>query len=146
MRPDNPCCELSLDSHRVSRTQLVSRRVGADFRRPRAAASAGAAHPVVGPSSRLDYELELGVFIASVTRRGCDSDGGRRGAHLRVCLLNDWSARDLQAWEYQPLVFPAKNFATTISPWIVTLQPCSLSRSLRAPEDALPPLPYLDSS
>jgi fumarylacetoacetase len=70
-------------------------------------------------------------------------------AHIfGICLLNDWSARDLQAWEYQPLgPFLAKNFATTISPWIVTLQALAPFRvPFVRPEDAPAPLPYLNSS
>ncbi|HEV7986048.1 MAG TPA: fumarylacetoacetase [Steroidobacteraceae bacterium] len=80
--------------------------------------------PVLDRSHRLDYELELGVFVgrgnALGTRIGIDA----AESHVfGLCLLNDWSARDLQAWEYQPLgPFLAKNFATTISPWIVTLE------------------------
>ena len=79
---------------------------------------------MLGPSRRLDYELELGVFIARPQRaRRADPDRRRRG---RTCsasrCFNDWSARDIQAWEYQPLgPFLSKNFASTLSPWIVTL-------------------------
>jgi fumarylacetoacetase len=109
----------------------------------------GAAQPVVGPSSRLDYELELGVFVGVGNSLGTPIPMADAEAHIfGLCLLNDWSARDFQAWEYQPLgPFLAKNFATTISPWIVTLQALA---PFRVPfvrsEDAPPPLPYLSSS
>ena len=80
--------------------------------------------PALGPSTRLDYELELGVFLGSGNAAGSPISIAAAESHVfGVCLLNDWSARDIQAWEYQPLgPFLAKNFATTISPWIVPLQ------------------------
>jgi fumarylacetoacetase len=109
----------------------------------------GAAQPVVGPSKRLDYELELGVFIGGGNSRGTPIPMADAEAHIfGMCLLNDWSARDLQAWEYQPLgPFLAKNFATTISPWIVTLQALAPFRvPYVRPEGAAAPLPYLNSS
>src|SRR4030088_475268 len=108
----------------------------------------GATAPTLGPSKRLDYELELGVFIGSGNALGSRIDIADAESHIfSLCLLNDWSARDLQAWEYQPLgPFLAKNFATTISPWIVTLQALApfrvpFSRPAADPQ----PLPYLDS-
>ena len=72
----------------------------------------------MGPSKRLDYELELGIFIGDGNSRGTSIPIADAEAHIfGMCLLNDWSARDIQAWEYQPLgPFLAKNFATTISP------------------------------
>jgi fumarylacetoacetase len=97
---------------------------------------------------RLDYELELGVFIGSGNSPGIPIPIGDAEAHIfGLCLLNDWSARDLQAWEYQPLgPFLAKNFATTISPWIVTLQALAPFRVPHArPESSPSPLPYLNS-
>jgi fumarylacetoacetase len=84
----------------------------------------GSQRPELAPTRRLDYELEVGVFIGTGNSLGQpirieDSEGHVFG----LCLLNDWSARDVQTWEYQPLgPFLAKNFATTISPWIVTLE------------------------
>jgi fumarylacetoacetase len=95
------------------------------FPRPfgqRPAASGGP--PSVGPSERLDYELELGVFIGNGNGPGTRIPIAEAESHVfGLCLLNDWSARDLQAWEYQPLgPFLGKNFATTVSPWIVTLE------------------------
>jgi fumarylacetoacetase len=109
---------------------------------------AGSGRPVVGPSRRMDYELELGVFIGHGNPQGAAIPMADAEAHIfGLCLLNDWSARDLQAWEYQPLgPFLAKNFATTISPWIVTLEALAPFRvpSVR-PEGTAAPLPYLDS-
>ena len=85
----------------------------------------GADAPVFGPCRRLDYELEVGVFIGPRQRpRRARSPIDAIEDHLfGLCLLNDWSARDIQAWEYQPLgPFLAKNFATTVSPWVVTME------------------------
>jgi fumarylacetoacetase len=83
----------------------------------------GSAVPTVAPSERIDYELELGIFIGAGNAPGEPIPVATAESHVfGLCLLNDWSARDIQAWEYQPLgPFLAKNFATTISPWIVTL-------------------------
>lgn len=108
----------------------------------------GASVPALAPSARLDYELELGVFIGTGNALGTPVPLDMAEAHVfGMCLLNDWSARDVQGWEYQPLgPFLAKNFATTISPWIVTMEalaPFRLGWS-RAAEDPQP-LPYLDS-
>ena len=78
--------------------------------------------PEYGPSRRLDYELELGMFIGRGNALGETIAIGEAGEHIAgYCLLNDWSARDLQAWEYQPLgPFLAKNFLTSISPWVIS--------------------------
>ena len=106
-----------------------------------------AAEPAYGPSQRLDYELEMGVWIAGENQLGspvsiaaaADRIGG-------LCLLNDWSARDLQAWEYQPLgPFLSKSFLTTVSPWVVTaeaLEPFRIAQPARLEGDPKP-LPYL---
>ena len=82
-----------------------------------------AAPPSFGPSRRLDYELEVGAYIGTGNALGQRIPLDRAESHLAgLCLVNDWSARDIQTWEYQPLgPFLAKNFATTVSPWIVTL-------------------------
>jgi hypothetical protein len=94
----------------------------------RARSGSGSAHraqqPTLGRSERLDYELELGVFVGAGNALGARIAIDEAESHVfGLCLLNDWSARDLQAWEYQPLgPFLGKNFATTISPWIVTLE------------------------
>jgi fumarylacetoacetase len=110
---------------------------------------AGAAEPKFGPCQRLDYELELGVFVGAGNALGRPMDMAQAEADwFGIVLLNDWSARDLQAWEYQPLgPFLAKNFATTISPWIVTreaLEPFRLPFGRPAGDPQ--PLPYLDSA
>jgi fumarylacetoacetase len=109
----------------------------------------GMSSPTLGASSRLDYELELGVFIGPGNSLGSRIEIGEAESHIfGLCLLNDWSARDLQAWEYQPLgPFLAKNFATTISPWVVTLEALEPYRtSWERPSSDPQPLPYLDSS
>ncbi|MDB5990100.1 MAG: fahA [Herbaspirillum sp.] len=110
--------------------------------------AAGATVPVLAPTKRLDYELEVGIFIGAGNAIG--SAIAMRDAESHVfglCLLNDWSARDIQAWEYQPLgPFLAKNFASTISPWIVTLEALAPYRTAWTRDAADPqPLPYLDS-
>lgn len=109
----------------------------------------GATEPVVGPSRRLDIELELGIFLGTGNALGEPVSIEEAESHVfGLCLLNDWSARDLQAWEYQPLgPFLAKNFATTISPWVVTLEALAPYRvAFQRPEGDPSPLPYLDSS
>ncbi|ACL56197.1 fumarylacetoacetase [Methylobacterium nodulans] len=108
---------------------------------------AEAAAPVFGPSRRLDYELELGIWIGPGNDLGEPVSIGAASSHIAgFCLLNDWSARDIQAWEYQPLgPFLAKNFATTISPWIITpeaLAPFRIAQPPR-PDGDPAPLPYL---
>jgi fumarylacetoacetase len=150
MRPDNPLLPnyewIPIGYHGRSSSIGVS---GQTFRRPQGQRlPPGAAQPVVGPSTRLDYELELGIFVGDGNSRGTSIPIADAEAHLfGMCMLNDWSARDLQAWEYQPLgPFLAKNFATTISPWIVTLQALAPYRvPFVRPENAPPPLPYLNS-
>ena len=106
--------------------------------------------PEYGPSRRLDYELELGMWIGRGNDLGQPIPIGEAGDHIAgFCLLNDWSARDLQAWEYQPLgPFLAKNFLTSISPWIVSgeaLAPFRTPMPTR-PEGDPAPLPYLDDA
>lgn len=103
--------------------------------------------PSVGPSRSLDYELELGAFVGTGNALGEPIPMAQADDHLfGLCLLNDWSARDLQAWEYQPLgPFLAKNFASSISPWVVTLEALEPFRAPLAPraEGDPAPLPYL---
>ena len=103
--------------------------------------------PEFGPSRRLDYELELGMWIGLGNDLGQSIPIAEAADHIAgYCLLNDWSARDLQAWEYQPLgPFLAKNFLTSVSPWVVS--PIALA-PFRKPMPARPagdpdPLPYL---
>jgi fumarylacetoacetase len=103
--------------------------------------------PTFGPSRRLDYELELGVWVGPGNELGRPVPIGEAEARIAgLCLLNDWSARDLQAWEYQPLgPFLAKSFQTTISPWIVTAEALAPFRRRQPPRpaDDPRPLPYL---
>jgi fumarylacetoacetase len=110
----------------------------------------GAAAPVLAPSRRLDIELELGVFVGPGNAQGEPIAIERAEEHVfGLCLLNDWSARDLQGWEYQPLgPFLAKNFATTVSPWIVTLEALAPYRVAppERPAGDPQPLAYLDSA
>ena len=106
--------------------------------------------PEFGPSRRLDYELEVGAVIAGGNGLGAPIPIARADGHVAgVCLVNDWSARDIQTWEYQPLgPFLAKSFATTVSPWIVTLDalaPFRVPATVR-PSGEPGPLPYLDDA
>ena len=108
----------------------------------------GATEPRFGPSQRLDYELELGVFVGAGNALGEPMDMAQAEADwFGIVLLNDWSARDVQAWEYQPLgPFLAKSFATTISPWIVTREALEPFRApFSRPAGDPQPLPYLDA-
>ena len=109
---------------------------------------AGATQPTLAPSARLDYELEVGLIIGRPNPQGDPVRMEDAEDHLfGVVLLNDWSARDIQAWEYQPLgPFLSKNFASTISPWIVTMDALAPFRKpFSRPEGDPQPLPYLDS-
>jgi fumarylacetoacetase len=106
----------------------------------------GATNPVFGPSRRLDYELELGAFVGAGNALGERIALAEAEEHLfGICLLNDWSARDIQAWEYQPLgPLLSKNFATTVSPWVVTLDALAPFRAPWArPATDPAPLSYL---
>ena len=125
-RPDNPLMPnykwVPIGYHGRASSIVIS---GQAFRRPQGQLKAPDAEaPVLATSKRVDIELELGVFIGQGNEQG-DPIGieGAEDHVFGICLLNDWSARDIQAWEYQPLgPFLSKNFATTISPWIVTLE------------------------
>jgi fumarylacetoacetase len=103
--------------------------------------------PTFGPSRNLDYELELGVWIGPGNELGTPIAIAEAADHIAgFCLLNDWSARDIQAWEYQPLgPFLGKSFLTTISPWVVTPEALAPFRIAQAPRtaDDPPPLSYL---
>ena len=122
---------------------------GQVFKRPHGQTKApDAATPSFGPSKRLDYELELGFLIGRGNELGAPIAIAEAEQHLfGVTLLNDWSARDLQAWEYQPLgPFLAKNFASTLSPWIVTMEALAPFRAkFERPAGDPQPMPYLDS-
>jgi fumarylacetoacetase len=104
--------------------------------------------PEYGPSRRLDYELELGIWVGQGNDLGSPIPVGHANEHIAgYCLLNDWSARDLQAWEYQPLgPFLAKNFLTSVSPWIVSPEALAPFRGPipQRPTGDPEPLPYLD--
>lgn len=151
-RPDNPLLPnykyVPIGYHGRASSILPS---GMPIRRPNGQTKApDSEQPVFGPSRRLDYELELGVWVGSGNGLGEPVPVGEAADHIAgFCLLNDWSARDVQAWEYQPLgPFLAKNFASTISPWIVTpeaLAPFRIAQPAR-PEGDPAPLPYLSDA
>ena len=104
--------------------------------------------PDFGPSRRLDYELELGFLVGCQNAQGEPIPMANAEDHLfGAVLLNDWSARDIQAWEYQPLgPFLSKNFASTVSPWIVTMEALApFRKAFVRPAGDPDPLPYLDS-
>ncbi len=148
-RPDNPLLPnykyVPIGYHGRASTIGIS---GESVRRPNGQTlPPGASEPNFGPSRRLDYELELGIWIGPGNARGEPIDIAEAGEHVAgFCLLNDWSARDLQAWEYQPLgPFLSKSFATTVSPWVVmpeALEPFRCAQPARAQGDPQP-LPYL---
>ena len=148
-RPDNPLFPnykwVPIGYHGRASSVVVS---GAPIRRPVGQAMPdGAAAPTVGPSARMDYELELGAIVGPGNTLGTPIPIGEAAAHLfGFVLLNDWSARDIQAWEYQPLgPFLAKNFASTISPWVVTAEALAPYRTAAyaRPAGDPAPLPYL---
>ena len=149
-RPDNPLLPnykwVPIGYHGRSSSIGVS---GQSFRRPHGQAKAPDADaPVVRPSQRMDIELEMGVFIGAGNALGEPVGIGEAESHIfGLVLLNDWSARDIQPWEYQPLgPFLAKNFATTVSPWVVTLEALAPFRApFTRPEGDPRPLPYLSS-
>jgi fumarylacetoacetase len=150
LRPDNPLLPnykwLPIGYHGRSSSIGVS---GQSFPRPRGQRlTPGASQPSFGPSARLDYELELGLYAGPGNPRGAPIALSQAEDHIfGMCLLNDWSARDIQTWEYQPLgPFLAKNFATTVSPWVVSLEALAPFRlPFARPESDPEPLPYLDS-
>ncbi len=122
---------------------------GQRFKRPQGQTKAPDVEiPTFGPSARLDYELELGFIVAQGNALGEPIAMADAEQHLfGVTLLNDWSARDIQAWEYQPLgPFLSKNFASTLSPWVVTMEALAPFRAPPLERLAGDPqvLPYLD--
>ena len=148
-RPDNPLMpnykyvpvayHSRASSVRVSGTPVV---------RPKGQIKPGETpEPFYAPCRALDYELELGIVVGMRSELGRPVPVSRASeAVFGYCLLNDWSARDIQAWEYQPLgPFLGKNFCTTISPWIVTAEALAPYRThaYRRPEGDPAPLPYL---
>ena len=150
-RPDNPLLPnykwVPIGYHGRASSIVIS---GQSFPRPAGQLMPpGAQSPTLAPCKRMDYELEMGIFVGSGNALGARIGIDDAESHVfGLCLLNDWSARDIQGWEYQPLgPFLSKNFASTISPWIVTLEALApyRQRFTRANDDPQP-LPYLDSA
>ncbi|OLL30612.1 fumarylacetoacetase [Burkholderia sp. SRS-W-2-2016] len=149
-RPDNPLLPnykwVPIGYHGRASTLQVS---GSGFHRPLGQVmSAARERPELLPTARLDIELELGFFIGRPNAQGVPVPIERAEDHVfGVTLFNDWSARDVQSWEYQPLgPFLSKNFASTVSPWMVTLDALApFRRPFERPAGDPEPLPYLDS-
>ncbi|MCV0437715.1 MAG: fumarylacetoacetase [Hydrogenophaga sp.] len=150
IRPDDPLTPnfqwLPIAYHGRASSVVVS---GTAFRRPMGQAMApGASAPVYGACKRLDYELEMGFYIGPGNAMGEPIPLAEAEQHIfGMCLLNDWSARDHQFWEMNPLgPFLGKNFCTTVSPWIVTMEALAPYRvPFSHPADEPQPLAYLDS-
>ena len=151
LRPDNPLLPnykwVPIGYHGRASSIVPS---GTAFRRPNGQTKApDACMPSVGPCQRLDYELELGVVMACPNALGEPVTMQDAEAHVfGISLFNDWSARDIQGWEYQPLgPFLAKNFASTLCPWVVTLEALAPFRTpFSRPEADPQPLAYLQSA
>jgi fumarylacetoacetase len=149
-RPDNPLLPnykwVPIGYHGRASSISVS---GHGFARPWGQIKpADADAPVLAPCRRLDYELEVGVFISRPNVAGSRIPMASAEDHVfGLALFNDWSARDFQSWEYQPLgPFLSKNFASTLSPWVVTLDALAPFRKpFVRPTGDPQPLPYLDS-
>jgi fumarylacetoacetase len=144
-RPDNPLLPnykyVPIGYHGRASSMLSS---GAQIRRPNGQRKpASESVPSFGPSRNLDFELELGLWIGPGNTLGNTIPIAQAAEHLfGLCLLNDWSARDIQGWEYQPLgPFLAKSFATTVSPWIVTSEALAPFRTAQATRPAGDPRP-----
>jgi fumarylacetoacetase len=150
-RPDNPLLPnykyVPIGYHGRASSIVIS---GEEIRRPSGQAKAANAEPVFAPSRSLDYELEIGAFVGTGNALGQAISIDEAEQHLfGLCLVNDWSARDIQSWEYQPLgPFLAKSFATTVSPWVVPMEALAPYRSpaTQRPAGDPPPLPYLTSA
>jgi fumarylacetoacetase len=147
-RPDSPLLpnykHIPIGYHGRASSVVIS---GNNVVRPAGQIKQASGEPLFGPSKSLDYELEIGAFIGPGNPMGQSIPIADADQHIfGLCLLNDWSARDIQSWEYQPLgPFLAKNFATTISPWVVpmeALQPFRVASSPRPAGDP-EPLEYL---
>lgn len=151
-RPDNPLLPnyrwVPIGYHGRASSLVPS---GTPVRRPSGQTRpADAPVPTVAPSRLLDYELEVGLFVGPGNDQGATIPIASAEEHIfGLCLVNDWSARDLQAWEYQPLgPFLAKSFATTVSPWVVTMEALAPFRvpAYERPEGDPRPLPYLEQA
>lgn len=150
-RPDNPLLPnykwVPIGYHGRASSIVAS---GTPIRRPVGQMETEGGAPTFGPSKVLDYELEVGCFIGQGNEQGQPIKITEAEDHLfGLCLVNDWSARDIQRWEYQPLgPFLSKSFATSISPWIVTMEALAPFRApaFQRPEGDPAPLPYLDSA
>ncbi len=148
-RPDSPLTPnfkwMPIAYHGRASSIAVS---GQSFPRPRGQIMPpGATSPIFSECKRLDFELELGVWMGPGNQPGDPIKLADADEHLfGMCLLNDWSARDIQSWEYVPLgPFLAKNFATTISPWIITLEALAPYRvAWLRPDNDPKPMAYLD--
>ena len=148
LRPDNPLLPnykyIPIGYHGRASSLIVS---GAPIWRPCGQTREGNAPPGFGPSRSLDYEMEIGFFVAAGNRLGEPIPIAKAGDHIfGVCLVHDWSARDIQAWEYQPLgPFLAKSFATSVSPWVVTMEALAPFRTtaFARPDGDPAPLPHL---
>lgn len=150
-RPDSPLLPnykwLPIGYHGRASSVVVS---GTPVRRPHGQLKAPEAEsPVFAPTRALDYEMEIGYFVGPGNPPGTAIPIDRAEEHLfGLSLVNDWSARDIQTWEYQPLgPFLAKSFATTVSPWVITLGALEPYRvpAFKRPASDPAPLPYLDS-
>ncbi len=144
-RPDNPLLPnykyIPIGYHGRASSIVVS---GTDVKRPKGQNRADAdAPPVFIPAKNLDYEMEVGFFVGKGNTLGESIPIENAEEHIfGLCLVNDWSARDIQAWEYQPLgPFLAKNFATTVSPFVVTMEALAPFRVPAFERDADDPQP-----
>lgn len=145
LRPDNPLPSQYKYVPIAYHGRASSLRVGHEIRRPNGQRKpASETLPIFGPSRNLDYEIELGIWIGPGNALGTPIPIADAAQHIAgYCLLNDWSARDIQGWEYQPLgPFLGKSFATTISPWIITPEALAPFRTAIPARDPAP-LPYL---
>jgi fumarylacetoacetase len=151
-RPDNPLLPnykwLPIGYHGRASSIVIS---GTEIKRPKGQNRADAEQPPVFiPCKNLDYEMEVGFFVGQGNNLGESISIEDAEKHIfGLCLVNDWSARDIQAWEYQPLgPFLAKNFATSVSPFVVTMEALApfRTKAFERPDGDPPPLEYLSSA